>query len=325
MRRAISIVTIALVLSGCASKLDTALTVQANGYVPQAHPFRHDTRLYLDAQSAAAQWQAKNAAAWLDPITRTPQALWLTTEKELDRVPEVVESAATQKALLVVVSYFIPNRDCQGFGALSSPHFAQWIDQLRRNLGSTPAVVILEPDAIAADCFTSQRAELLRQGVISLASAGHYVYLDAGHPRWRTTAEAARRLIASGIQYANGFSINVSNRISTLESQRWGLELSDLVGGREFVIDTSRNGIGPPPETPDSWCNPRHQALGEEPSTAPPLLRTAALLWIKRPGESDGTCGGEEGFDFSAVQARNLIDNANSPPEPDDSAGQQLR
>jgi cellulase/cellobiase CelA1 len=36
----------------------------------------------------------------------------------------------------------------------------------------------------------------------------------------------------------------------------------------------------------------------------------AALLWIKLPGESDGTCGGETGYLFSPTQARRLTVNS---------------
>jgi endoglucanase len=61
-----------------------------------------------------------------------------------------------------------------------------------------------------------------------------------------------------------------------------------------FVIDTSRNGAGPPPEdgSPDHWCNPPGMRLGEAPTTSPDLPRVDALLWIKQPGDSDGTCRG---------------------------------
>ena len=98
-----------------------------------------------------------------------------------------------------------------------------------------------------------------------------------------------------------------------MAAQRWGLELSDLVGRREFVIDTSRNGLGPPPDDPardDEWCNPGRQALGQQPDAAPRLPGVAALLWIKRPGESDGICGGETTYLFAPRQARILIANA---------------
>ncbi|WP_405010221.1 glycoside hydrolase family 6 protein [Kitasatospora sp. NBC_01539] len=62
-----------------------------------------------------------------------------------------------------------------------------------------------------------------------------------------------------------------------------------------FVVDTSRNGQGPwtPTATyPDAqtWCNPPARGLGTRPTadTRTPLLD--AFLWIKVPGESDGSC-----------------------------------
>jgi endoglucanase len=63
-----------------------------------------------------------------------------------------------------------------------------------------------------------------------------------------------------------------------------------------FVIDTSRNGVGPwqppTPPYPDSqdWCNPPDRRIGLRPTldTGTPLLD--AYLWIKIPGESDGEC-----------------------------------
>ncbi|MFC8453298.1 glycoside hydrolase family 6 protein [Kitasatospora sp. NPDC057223] len=62
-----------------------------------------------------------------------------------------------------------------------------------------------------------------------------------------------------------------------------------------FVIDTSRNGQGPwtpAASYPDAqtWCNPPARGLGVRPTanTGVPLLD--AFLWIKVPGESDGSC-----------------------------------
>jgi endoglucanase len=101
--------------------------------------------------------------------------------------------------------------------------------------------------------------------------------------------------------------VNVASRQTTIESYRWGLELSDLVGNRD--LDTSRNGVGPPRD--NQWCNPPRQALGPEPQTTRRAY-LAALLWIKAPGESDGKCGGENTFLFSPRQAGNLI--AQTPP-----------
>ncbi len=170
-------------------------------------------------------------------------------------------------------------------------------------------MIVLEPDATAADCYSPGRGKLLTHAVQALSKAGHSVYLDAGHARWRSTGEMATRLLESGIAHAEGFAVNVANRQTTNDSYRWGLELSDLTGDRDFVIDTSRNGTGPPPNDPkrdDEWCNPARQALGAVPQ-ASHRPHLAALLWIKAPGESDGECGGEKTYLFSPVQARNLI------------------
>jgi endoglucanase len=130
----------------------------------------------------------------------------------------------------------------------------------------------------------------------------------------------AQRLLRAGIQYAQGFSVNVANRQTTRQSYRWGQELSDLLGGREFVVDTSRNGLGPPPDDPDrddEWCNPPGQALGPAPTTRATMPGLAALLWVKLPGESDGICGGETTYLFSPTQARRLISNSPTVPAAD--------
>lgn len=65
---------------------------------------------------------------------------------------------------------------------------------------------------------------------------------------------------------------------------------------RHFVIDTSRNGLGPwtPPASaysdPQIWCNPPGRGLGDRPTTKTGNALIDAKLWIKVPGESDGQC-----------------------------------
>jgi endoglucanase len=56
------------------------------------------------------------------------------------------------------------------------------------------------------------------------------------------------------------------------------------------VIDTSRNGNGAAPDSPLHWCNPSGRALGVPPTTQTAGAHADAYLWVKRPGESDGTC-----------------------------------
>ncbi len=68
-----------------------------------------------------------------------------------------------------------------------------------------------------------------------------------------------------------------------------GLIIPDCVAMR-CVIDTSRNGNGS--ATGGEWCNPAGRALGNTPSVSSGQPLIDAYLWIKAPGESDGTCNG---------------------------------
>ncbi len=312
--RAVLVVAVMAALAGaCANTPDTSLhrDPPAVAYAPLEHPF-HGARLYVDDQTAGARWQREHGARWLDPITTRPQARWLNGPQDLARVPALAARARRQGALLVLVTYYLPNRGCSPSsdqGAPTSRHYRRWIERLIHRLGSTRAAIVVEPDAVAADCFDTARATLLKRSVKRLAGAGQYVYIDAGHARWRSTGEMSERLLRAGIQYAQGFAVNVANRQTTRRSYQWGRELSDLLGHREFVVDTSRNGLGPPPDDPDrddEWCNPRRQGLGRPPTTMTSMPGLAALLWIKLPGESDGICGGETTYLFSPTQAQRL-------------------
>ncbi|MGV9627830.1 glycoside hydrolase family 6 protein [Streptomyces sp. NPDC003487] len=66
---------------------------------------------------------------------------------------------------------------------------------------------------------------------------------------------------------------------------------------RHFVIDTSRNGLGawtPPPGKytgdPEAWCNAPGRGLGPRPTADTGVPLVDAYLWLKIPGESDGSC-----------------------------------
>jgi endoglucanase len=88
-----------------------------------------------------------------------------------------------------------------------------------------------------------------------------------------------------------------------------------------FVVDTSRNGQGPlnasiyanaPYNQPasvvqtltnGSWCNPPARGLGTDPTANTGISLLDAYLWVKTPGQSDGTCdaaGGARAWDYAA-------------------------
>jgi endoglucanase len=117
---------------------------------------------------------------------------------------------------------------------------------------------------------------------------------------------------------------------------RYANDLGGVEPSTHFVIDTSRNGLGPWdfPEgvypVHEDWCNPPDRGAGARPSTETGNPLVDAHLWIKVPGESDGQCyrgtGGPldpaRGIEDPAAgqwfvqQARELIANANPPLAP---------
>jgi endoglucanase len=162
--------------------------------------------------------------------------------------------------------------------------------------------VILEPDAVlhlVDSCtpqeFHEERFDLLKDAVERLKRQPNTkVYLDAGNAGWSQPDALFDPLQRAGIGKADGFAVNVSNFYPTAASKEFGQKLSAKVGGKHFVIDTSRNGNGPYTggEPEENWCNPPGRALGEAPTTDTGDPLVDAYLWVKRPGESDGDCRG---------------------------------
>lgn len=199
----------------------------------------------------------------------------------------------------MLVAYNIPLRDCgsySGGGASSPEAYRTWIRSFADGIGSRKAAVVLEPDAVAyTSCLSAAdkqtRLALIKDAVEVLKAKGNVaVYIDAGNSNWIPAEEMALRLAEAGVAGADGFSLNVSNFLTTASNTAYGKDLSSKIGGKHFVIDTARNGLGPTSDY--QWCNPPGRALGEKPTgaTSDPLVD--AYLWIKPPGESDGTCNG---------------------------------
>ena len=185
---------------------------------------------------------------------------------------------------------------------------------MARGIGTSHAAVILEPDALAAvTCLRPaarrERISLLRWATARLARQPNTsVYIDAGHAKWVPASEMAARLRRAGVHKARGFSLNVANFHTTAVNRAYGRAVSRRTGGAHFVVDTGRNGAGP---LEGDWCNPPGRALGSAPTTATGDPLMDAALWVKAPGESDGTCnGGPGGGAFWPSYARGLVKRA---------------
>ncbi|MEU6992520.1 glycoside hydrolase family 6 protein [Streptomyces sp. NPDC046465] len=245
----------------------------------------------------------KDDAALIRKIAEQPVAEWIVPENAEDQARGFTEAAekADRDALLVL--YNIPHRDCgqySGGGAADGNAYRAFIDQVAKGIGDRHATVILEPDAVlhmVDNCtpaqFHEERYDLLKGAIGKLKSLKDTkVYLDAGNAGWKNPDALWEPLKRSGVEQADGFSVNVSNFQTTEVSTEFGKKLSAKIGGKPFVIDTGRNGAGPYTKGKDPWCNPPGRALGETPTTKTSDPLVDAYLWVKRPGESDGTCRG---------------------------------
>ncbi len=234
-------------------------------------------------------------------LAEVPTATWMGGETDT-RVKATQLTTDAQKAgdVPVLVAYNLPERDCGQYsrgGAGSPEQYLGWTRELVAGIGDRPAVVVLEPDAIAhaiVGCdggqMATERYALLSEAVDLYAESPNVgLYIDAGNASWvPDTAKVADALRDSGIDRAAGFSLNVSNFEPTEVSTRYGKEVSSLLGGDvPFVVDTSRNGA----DVEDGdWCNPSAARLGEEPTAQTDDTLVHGLLWVKVPGDSDGTC-----------------------------------
>ena len=306
-RRAGVLIVAAIALTAATLTAETraAAAYQLHLVSETVNPFS-GRRLYVDPNSPARRqaetWKKSRPqdAALIERIARQPVARWVgswvqNVQREVNQAARTITGAG---ALPVFVAYHIPSRDCGSYsagGANGAEPYRKWVGEFARGLSGRSAVVILEPDALAGmDCLDvrgrAERVALIRDAVVALKAQGGAVYIDAGHAKWQPASVMARRLRDAGVAEATGFALNVSNVHGTAANIAYGEQLSKLIGGKHFIIDTSRNGI--PGSDPRDWCNPRGRALGVAPTTNTGHPLVDAFLWVKPPGESDGTCGG---------------------------------
>jgi cellulose 1,4-beta-cellobiosidase len=206
---------------------------------------------------------------------------------------------------------------------------SQFIDVIAAAFAAHPSqkvAVVLEPDSLPnlvtnLELPTCAAAEqVYRRGIAyaisKLSMPNVWIYLDAAHAGWLGWPKNLPKAVtlfkevittAGGPDRIRGFALNVSNYDPAREpkSKKSGPDdpsqdeigyANDLadglakvgVTGKGFIIDTSRNGKHEIRSTPGNWCNVKGAGLGERPVAAP-VPNVDAYVWVKTPGESDGT------------------------------------
>ncbi len=204
-----------------------------------------------------------------------------------------------------------------------------YIDVIAAQFKARPTqriAVVLEPDSLAnmvtnlavERCAVADR--IYRRGIAyaisKLSLPNVSIYLDAGHSQWlgwprnlpKSVAIYKQVLAAAGgADRIRGFAVNVSNynpikdpltsRTTPDEpspdERAYVAELGAAlekagITGKRFLIDTSRNGRANIRSYAGNWCNIKGAGLGERPRATPEPL-VDAYVWIKPPGDSDGT------------------------------------
>lgn len=262
---------------------------------------------YSNAGRPAAL-SSQPVAEWFGDWTPTPASA----------VKTLVDNATGKGQLAQLVAYNIPHRDCGSYskgGANDAATYQAWIRNFASGIGDREAIVILEPDALAQmDCLgtndQNERLSLISNAVnVFKDQTKAYVYVDAGTSAWIGADDMASRLSRANVANARGFSLNVSNFQTNASSISYGNTVSTKANSKPYVIDTSRNGQGPTND--NQWCNPPGRGLGKKPTTTSNQTNVDAYLWIKRPGESDGTCNnGPAAGQWFDSYAQMLIQNA---------------
>ncbi|WP_409467750.1 glycoside hydrolase family 6 protein [Streptomyces sp. HC307] len=225
-------------------------------------------------------------------LASRPQAEWFTEgtpEEVRGKVSKLVHRARAVGRTPVLVAYNVPGRDCTQYssgGAASSAAYRQWIDAFASSIGTSKAVVVVEPDGTALlpkDCgptvdptgeLTAARIADLAYAVKTLnAKPRTAVYLDVGNVQWRPVGEMAQRLLDAGIRHSDGFALNVSNTHSTDHNARYGTWIAKCMW---FATEGPEEAAATPSGVPASTTR------RPPPTTAPPA--TPSTPPIPPPG-----------------------------------------
>ncbi|RVX38221.1 serine/threonine protein kinase [Nonomuraea polychroma] len=292
-----------------------------------------DVRFYAPAELGASRqatiWEAGNRrvdAELMRKLAAVPHAVRLNEPEVRAKVEETITGAEQSGGgVPVFLINYMPGSECRPIGASDMAAYQDWIKGIAGQINDAKAVIILEPGSLVKiagtkDCdpqgSPGQRYKDLRQAAQTLkANPNTAVYLDGSQDLYPGTETMAERLIATGIDKADGFFVNTAGHQRTDKAVAYGKKLSACIAVRlatgrtgcpadatvdparmpHFVVDTSRNGQGGWAPTkhysdPQTWCNPPGRGVGPRPTTQTQEELVDAYLWIARAGTSSGRC-----------------------------------
>ena len=161
----------------------------------------------------------------------------------------------------------------------------------------------------------------------------------SGAPAWAFDSSGNFHFDWLPSQYdpAMGYAVNYDPDYAATVTAGIQSLMGNAVATTHFVIDTGRNGQGPLNAAPyalapynqsvsvlsglnsGNWCNSFGAGAGMRPSANTGVALLDAYLWVKVPGESDGSCdiaGGARAWDFAAYNPWGLSSDAQNHFDP---------
>jgi endoglucanase len=274
-------------------------------------------KFFVDPQSPSAQAEAQTsgtARSLLGDIAGEPGAhrfyMWNMGANVEGQVAHWLEMTQLEQpgSTVLLSSYNLVHGGC-GYTATPAmaARYEDFMRQMAAGIGNYSVVYFLEFDSlITSPCLSSSQLAIreaeLRYAVSALEADPHVVvYLDGGAADAIPARRQAALLRASGVAQAQGFFLNSTHFDWTSTEIHYGQQVSRMLGGAHFVVNTGENGRGPlVPRNRVKYgnevlCNPPGRALGPLSMSQGVAQQTGyagldGLLWFSNPGGSGGQC-----------------------------------
>jgi len=195
-------------------------------------------------------------------VALRPHAAWFANpdlDKLRDNLSEYIR-ASQHGDPNALVQFALFHQWPRGEGARRTPMTQQeqaayrtWIDTAVRTIGSTRAMVILEPD-LALDAPSGHtidrgvRLSLVRYAAQRLSTLPRTtVYLEVGAPDWLAVPTATRLLLDAGVGYTRGFAVGGTHHTSVGADVNYATRIVAQLArsgypDKHAVLDTADNG-----------------------------------------------------------------------------------
>lgn len=134
--------------------------------------------------------------------------------------------------------------------------YKRWIDNLAAGIGSTPTLVVMQPDGPFLWCVPdlAVKSRLLSYATETLSALPQTsVYIDAGAADWcengrgNDPERCAQILARTGIEHARGFALDSTHYMGAADNIAHGAAIAAILqrdgyGTKHFILDTAKSG-----------------------------------------------------------------------------------